>query len=42
VDEVLHTDHTVLLKVLLNDLVVSQRDALLINLSVSTLCKTSQ
>jgi hypothetical protein len=42
VDEVLHTDHTVLLKVLLNNLVVSQRDALLVNLSVSTLCKTSQ
>lgn len=42
VDKVLHADHAVLLEVLLNDLVVSQRDALLVNLSVSTLCKISQ
>jgi hypothetical protein len=42
VDQILHTDHAILLEVLLNDLVVSQRDALLINLSISTLCRTSQ
>jgi hypothetical protein len=42
VDEVLHTDHTVLPEVLLDELVVSQRQALLVNLSVSTLYKTSQ
>ena len=42
VDQILHTDHAVFLEVLLNDLVVSQRDALLVNLSISTLCRTSQ
>jgi hypothetical protein len=40
VDEVLHTDHAVLSEVLLDDLVVSQRQALLVNLSISTLCKS--
>lgn len=36
-DEVLHTDHAVLSEVLFNDLVVGQRKALLVNLSVTTL-----
>ena len=37
VDQVLHADNAVLAKVLLNDLVVGQRDALLVNLAVTTL-----
>jgi hypothetical protein len=38
VDEILHTDHAVLSEVLLDDLVVSQRQALLVNLAISALC----
>lgn len=38
-DQILHTDHTVLAQVLLDDLVVSQGQTLLINLSISALCK---
>ena len=41
VDKVFHADHAVLSKVVLDDLVVSQRQALLVNLSVSALCRTS-
>lgn len=41
-DEILHADHAELLEVLLDDLVVSQRHALLVNLSISTLYKSSQ
>jgi len=37
VDEILHTDHAVLSEVLLDDLVVSQRQALLVNLAISAL-----
>ena len=40
VDEILHADHAVLSEVLLDDLVISQRQALLVNLSISTLCKS--
>lgn len=39
VDEVLHTDHAVLSEVLLDDLVVSQRQTLLINLAITALCR---
>ena len=38
VDEILHTDHAVLSEVLLDDLVVCQRQALLVNLAISALC----
>jgi hypothetical protein len=38
VDQVLHTDHAVLAEVLLNDLVVSQRKSLLVDLAVTSLC----
>ena len=41
VDEILHTNHNVLSEVILYDLVVSQRQALLINLAISALCVTS-
>lgn len=37
VNNILHADHAVLSEVLLDDLVVSQRQALLVNLAVSAL-----
>jgi hypothetical protein len=37
VDQILHADNAVLAKVLLNDLVVGERDTLLVDLSVTTL-----
>jgi hypothetical protein len=37
-DQVLHTDHAVFAEVLLNDLVVSQRKSLLVDLAVTSLC----
>lgn len=36
-DKILHTDHAVLSEVLLNNLVVGQREPLLLNLAISTL-----
>jgi hypothetical protein len=38
VDHVLHADHAVLAKILFNDLVVSQRQTLLVDLAISTFC----
>jgi hypothetical protein len=38
VDQVLHADHAVLAKVLLNDFVVSQGTSLLVDLAISSLC----
>jgi hypothetical protein len=37
VNEVLHTDDAVLAKVLLDDLIVGQRNALLVDLAISAL-----
>lgn len=42
VDQILHTDHAVLAQVLLDDLIVSQGNPLLINLAVTTLCQSRQ
>jgi hypothetical protein len=36
-DQVLHTDHAVFAKVFLDDLVVGERETLLVNLAVSSL-----
>jgi hypothetical protein len=37
VDQILHTDHAVLAEILLDDLVVGERQALLVDLAISTL-----
>jgi hypothetical protein len=38
VDEILHTDHAVLAEILFDNLVVRQRQSLLIDLAISALC----
>jgi hypothetical protein len=40
VDEILHTDHAVLAEVLFDDLVVRQRQSLLVDLAITALCKS--
>jgi hypothetical protein len=37
-DQVLHTDHTILAEVFLDDLVVGQWESLLVDLAIATLC----
>jgi len=40
VDQVLHADHAVLAEILFDDLVVSERQALLVYLAISSFCET--
>jgi hypothetical protein len=40
VDKILHTDHAVLAEVLFDDLVVRQRQSLLVDLAITALCKS--
>jgi hypothetical protein len=40
VDHVLHADHAVLAEVLFDDLVVRQRQSLLVDLAITALCKS--
>jgi hypothetical protein len=37
-DKILHTDHAVFTQVLLDNLVVGQRESLLVDLAIATLC----
>lgn len=36
VDKILHTDHAILSEILFNNLIVSQREALLVNLAITS------
>jgi hypothetical protein len=40
VDEILHTNHAVFAEVLLNDLVVCQRQSLFVDLAITALCRS--